>query len=377
MKKISAALIFAALLLTAPGCSPQDKLNEVIYREDSPLQEEAPGNPRVYMDEICGTVKDFTGNQLTLFADPDTYLFDVSQADLECEKGIITGDEINVIYEGQLNSTDTSTVKVLKVVDPYHNKPQLKENKTRGQVQALTANSITIKSKSGKIITFPTTGAEQYYQNGIKAGKWVYLHFRGKFGEPQSENTNILNASHLKVLSISDMEPAKMPKPTPVPKDKDQKDPEQKLRAVIQNVSTNTLQVIPDNSQTVLNLNMSAIPCYFSGGITKDSRVNIIYTGKFNGTTLEGMSVLGITGDIPEKSRSHSASGTVSGEITGSTANTITILSTDGISLTFRIDSAVNSSTGGLLTGSSVKLTFNPADSRDSNIYTCIKIEDA
>lgn len=67
----------------------------------------------------------------------------------------------------------------------------------------------------------------------------------------------------------------------------------------------------------------------------------------------------------------------VTGEITASTANTITLLTTDGISVTCRTDGADNTSTGGLLTGSSVKVTFNPADSRESNIYTCLKIEDA
>ncbi len=52
-------------------------------------------------------------------------------------------------------------------------------------------------------------------------------------------------------------------------------------------------------------------------------------------------------------------------------------MSPDGISLTFFTDTAQNSSTGGLLTGSSVKLTFDPAESRNTNIYTCVKIEDA
>ena len=89
------------------------------------------------------------------------------------------------------------------------------------------------------------------------------------------------------------------------------------------------------------------------------------------------MNLLGVTGEIPERLSSHSVSYCVSGEITGSTANTITILSDDGISLTFLTDSAENLSSGGLLTGSRVKLTFNPAQSRETNVYPCLKIEDA
>ena len=122
---------------------------------------------------------------------------------------------------------------------------------------------------------------------------------------------------------------------------------------------------------------ISSIPCHFSGGLSSGARVKITYTGKFNGTSTEGISILGVTGEIPEPQKKSAVSFTVSGEITGSTANTVTILSYDGIPLTFHTDTAVNNSTGGLLTGSSVRLTFNPADSRDSNIYTCTKIEDA
>ena len=97
----------------------------------------------------------------------------------------------------------------------------------------------------------------------------------------------------------------------------------------------NTLQVSPDNSDTVLKLDMSSVPCHFSGGIAAGAHANITYTGEFNGTTLDGITVLGITGEIPEQANKHSISSAVSGEIIGSTANTITIMSPDGISLLF------------------------------------------
>ncbi len=379
MKKLSAVLICSVLLFSAVGCGTRDKLKELVNSGDPETLEEVSPAPRVYMDEIRGTVKDFTGNHLFIQKDETTYDFDVSQADLECQGGIITGDMINVIYEGRLNGTDTSTVKALKVVDSYHNKTELKEKKTYGQVQGLTENTITLKSRSGKVASYPITGTEQYYQNGIRAGSWVYLHFRGNFGEPLSDDPNLLNARHLKVLSVSDIDPMKVPEPTPTPAPQDQKEQqkEQQLRGVIRGVNMNTLQVSPVHSDTVLKLDMSSVPCHFSGGLSSGSHVKITYTGKFNGTSTEGISILGITGEIPEQLKKSGVSFTVSGEITSSTANTITILSYDGMSLTFLTDTASNSSTGGLLTGSNVKLTFNPADSRASNIYTCLKIEDA
>lgn len=144
---------------------------------------------------------------------------------------------------------------------------------------------------------------------------------------------------------------------------------------MIQNIQTNILQVSPENTTNILNLDMSAIPCYFSGGIESGAHVNVIYTGDFNGTTLDGLTILGITGDIL-KTYERNTGFTISGEITASTANTITLLTSDGMRITCNTESASNESTGGLLTGSSVKVTFNPADSRQTNIYTALKIED-
>lgn len=378
MKKLSAALILTTAFLSLSGCSAQDRLNQLLNAGDPQIPQKEAEHPRIYMDELCGIIKDFSGNQLTLFADPTLYSFDVSQADLECQNGLIAGDQVNVIYEGQLEGADTSSVKVLKVVDPFHNKPSLEEKTVYGQVQNLTANSLTLKSQDGITAVYPVTGTQQYYQNGIRSGAWVYLHYRGEL-KSLSQDPKQQDASHIKVISVSDVEPFKVPAPTPTPQvsnEKEQKK-EQKLRAVIQGVSMNTLKVLPKNSKEILNIDMSSIPCRFSGGITEGSRVNLIYTGSFNGTTLEGMNILGVTGEIPERLSSHSVSYHVSGEIAGSTANTITILSDDGMSLTFLTDSAENRSSGGLLTGSRVKLTFNPAQSRETNVYPCLRIEDA
>lgn len=379
MKKLSAALLCTTLLFAVSGCIPSETSDGPVSSDKPEIQADASQNPRVYMDEIRGTVKDFTGSRLTLCQKSDTYSFDISQAELECKEGLLAGADVCVIYEGQLNTTDTSSVRVLKVADAYHDRAELKEKKTYGQVQGLTENTITLKSKSGKTATYPVTGTEQYYQNGIRPGGWVYLHYRGDFGQGTSENPNILDASQLKVLSVSDIDPLKVPEPTPTPPPQpDTPVPQEKqLRTVIRSVNMNTLQVSPDNSDTVLKLDMSSVPCHFSGGIAAGAHANITYTGEFNGTTLDGITVLGITGEIPEQANKHSISSAVSGEIIGSTANTITIMSPDGISLTFFTDTAQNSSTGGLLTGSSVKLTFDPAESRNTNIYTCIKIEDA
>lgn len=376
MKKLLALCICLSFGLSLSGCVPGDIVDRFVSVGDASTEDPAPDKPRVYMDEVHGILQDFTGNQLTVLDDEESYVFDVSQATLECEGGMITGDEISVIYEGQLNNTDTSSVKALKVVDEYHKKTQLEDQKIYGYLQRLTANTITVRLKNGNVITFPTTGCEQYFQKGVQSGTAVCIHYKGQITDTASDSS-VLNGKHLKVLSIADIEPLVMPSPTPTPVPSEE-DPYRNLQmhAMIQNVNLNVLQVAVQGANTVLNLDMTGIPCYFKGGLAPESSVTIVYDGEFNGTTTEGISIVSITGDDPENSHERNISSTVSGEIIASTANTITIQTPDGAVVTCSTTNARNASTGGLLTGSSVKITFNPASSRQSNIYTCLKIED-
>ena len=172
MKKFTQLFISSCLLFSLSGCTAGDIFTHYTDpKTDTSEAQEVSETPkrRVYMDEIKGTLQDFTGVTLTMTSQEQAYTFDLSQATLECEDGMITGDEISVIYEGQLVSADTSTVKALKVVDDFHKKNQLEKRKAYGEVQSLTPNTITIKNKKGKTATYPITGTEQYYQNGIPA----------------------------------------------------------------------------------------------------------------------------------------------------------------------------------------------------------------
>lgn len=158
MKKLTHLFIGSCVLLSLSGCTASDLITDYISNSQSATDtsqeaaQESSQTPkqRVYMDEIKGTLQDFTGTTLTVTSQEQTYIFDLSDATLECEDGMITGDEISVIYEGQLSNDDTSTVKALKVVDDFHKKNQLEVRKAYGEVQSLTPNTITIKNKKGK-----------------------------------------------------------------------------------------------------------------------------------------------------------------------------------------------------------------------------------
>lgn len=383
MKKLLAVCTCLCLTFTAAGCSPGELAERYLPSKNTDDQDTSVAKTRVYMDETTGILQDFTGNQLTVASDENVYTFDVSQATLECEDGMITGDEVSIIYEGQLNDTDTSTVKALKVVDEYHKKNHLEDRVTHGTLQNLTPNTITLLSDEGNTATFPITGTEQYYQNGLQAGSAVYLHYKGDFPAQNATAPTVLNASHLKVLSISDTEPLSVPSPTPPPMPSeegasaDSQNKEKQLQAVIQDVKINLLQVLVQDSTAPLNIDLTAIPCYFKGGMAPGSSVKISYTGEFNGTTLDGIHILGVTGYDPDTANARHITSTVTGAIIGATANTLTIQTSDGAIVTCSTVNAQNLSTGGLAAGCNVRITFNPSASKFSNIYTCLKIEDA
>ena len=390
MKKLLAVCACTVLSLSLSGCSLGTVLEQITSTGDVSVEE--PSSPesaatepksRVYMDEISGTLQDFSGSQLILNKGEASYVFNLSGATLECKDGMITGDEISVIYEGQLSGTDTSTVQTLKVVDEFHRKSKLKKRTAHGQVLSLTANTITLKSKKGKTATYPITGTEQYYQNGIKEGDWVYLHFKGKFPDTSQDSSASLNASHLKVLGISDLETIVIPDPTPTPPPNPEETPEeaagkeQQFLATIQGVNLNTLQILPAGSSTIQNLDMSSIPVYFKGGIAPGSHVNVTYKGVLQPDTLEGIQILAVTGEDPDTIDDKHISFTVTGVITGSTANTITVQTDDGAVDTFRTEELRNSSEASLEYGDYVQIPFHPSKSKASNIYTAVQIQNA
>ena len=392
MKKLLAACVCAGLSFSIAGCSPGTVLEQFTSTGDTSVREltsssdtttTTEAKDRVYMDELSGTLQDFSGSQLILNTDSASYVFNVSNATLECKGGMITGDEISIIYEGQLSGTDTSSVHVLKVVDEYHKKNKLKKRTAHGQVISLTSNTITIKSKKGKTATYPITGTEQYYQNGIKVGNWVYLTFKGKFPDTSDDASASLNASHLKVLSISDLENLQIPDPTPTPAPNVTLTPEQiantekQFLATIQGVNANILQILPAGSDTTFNLDMSAIPAYFKGGIAPGSHVNVTYIGDLQTDPFEAVRIIAVTGEDPDTIDNKHIPFTASGTIIGSTANTITLQTDDGAVDTFRIENAENLTEGGMEYGDYVLITFHPSRSKSSNIYTAVKVQDS
>lgn len=386
MKKLSAACMILGLSLFMGGCSNdqiddhiislQDKISNATS-SDSASQETSDSSQeeRVYMDEITGTLQNFDGKNLTISSDGETYVFDVSNTRLECKYGVVFSDQVSIIYQGQLSGTDISTISPIKVTDKYHNETPLENRTLKGKVKKLTSNALVIVTEKGNTVTFPVTGVRQYYKKGIKAGRWVYVHFRGKFINETIVGDKQYDGSFTKVVSVSDTDPLKVPAATPTPSPAPKKK-EQHLRAKIVSVSTSTMTVVPQTTGSELTVPLTSVPVYFKGGMAPGSYVNIIYTGKFNGESTNGMKIRGITGEDPDTLSIRNISSTVTGTILGTTANTVLIQTYDGVKILCSRENVQDLSTSGMEEGADLRVTFNPAKSRTSNIYTCIKFED-
>ena len=386
MKKLSAACMILGLSLFVGGCindqiddhiiSLQDKISNATS-SDSASQEtlDSSQEERVYMDEITGTLQNFDGTNMTISSDGETYVFDVSRTRLECKYGVVFSDQVSVIYQGQLSGTDISTISPIKVTDKYHNETPLENRTLKGKVKKLTSNALVIVTEKGNTVTFPVTGVRQYYKKGIKAGRWVYVHFRGKFINETIVGDKQYDGSFTKVISVSDTDPLKVPAATPTPSPAPKKK-EQHLRAKIVSVSTSTMTVVPQTTGSELTVPLTSVPVYFKGGMAPGSYVNIIYTGKFNGESTNGMKIRGITGEDPDTLSIRNISSTVTGTILGTTANTVLIQTYDGVKILCSRENVQDLSTSGMEEGADLRVTFNPAKSRTSNIYTCIKFED-
>lgn len=356
--------------------SLQDKISDVASSDtDQPETQDSAQEERIYMDEISGTLQDFDGTHLTISSNGVPYVFDVSQTRLECKYGVVFSDQVSVIYEGQLDGTDISTISPIKVTDNYHSETPLEDRTLKGKVKSLTSNALVMVTEKGNTVTFPVTGVKQYYKKGIKAGRWVYVHFRGKFISETQVDDKQYDGSFTKVLSVSDIDPVEVPAATPTPTPQPRKK-EQYLRAKIISVSTNTITVIPKTTGGELTVSLASVPVYFKGGMAPGSYVNIIYFGKFNGENTDGMKIRGITGEDPDTLSVRSISSTVTGSILGTTANTVLIQTYDGVKILCDRENTQDLSTSGMEEGADIRVTFDPAKSRTSNIYSCIKFED-
>lgn len=105
------ALITVLILFTLTSCGKDDKKKA----EEAELD--------AVSASLSGTLTSYTGSQLSLKTEEgETLTFDnCSNAKLELANGIVPGNEVLLVYVGAIKDTDTSNVKVRKIIVEENN----------------------------------------------------------------------------------------------------------------------------------------------------------------------------------------------------------------------------------------------------------------
>ena len=403
MKKKLIFLIVCAITSTLfAGCSAESVAERYLPHPEKEDAETAEVKERVYMDKVTGVLLDFDGTSVTVSDSENTYTFDASEATLECASGMIAGDEVSVIYEGVREGTDTSNVKVLKVVDELHTKKPLEEQTLHGTLVGLTANTVTFRDDSGRTYLFSSAGSRQYYAGGIAKDLPVYIHYLGRLPEADPESAVPSEAPLVKVVSISDADPFAAPnlsKIIPQVAVPEEEVPEEtasvavdggeavpaeaaavpqktkaadkpltaydKVRGKLQSEELGTIYFVPSGASEAVSLDLTGIPAYFPGGTAAGADVSFYYYGeRGDSSSLAGVSVLFAAGEDPADIRPDKVSSYVSGTVVGHTADTVTVRTADNARITVRTKEASSYEPG-----TEATLPVNPALTGNSDIY--------
>ena len=381
-KHLTAAVLCLGLSLLLPGCGLEQLRDRYIEETGiTPTPTSAP-KERVYMDQFTGNVQTFDGINLVLQGEDGSVFFDASQASVETSHGLITGDEVSVIYEGRLDGSDPSDVKALKIVDDLHKEKQLSEQTIQGTLLRLTQNSLLFTDKKGRTILCPTAGTAQYYSAGIREGLPVTVRYLGIIPDIDPGYGLTLEVPQIRVLSVSDTGsiPAKPRRSAQALVSNEYGDEytvsTNYSRGHIRSLETSSLQLIPNGSEEAVTLDLSGAECWFGCGFCSGTGVDLVHSGVGSEDSLEGAGVHTAIGDDPASLSAGSTLSFVSGEIVGMTANTVTLRTSDKMNITVRTDNAQNSA-GDLVYGKNIRVIFDPAASANTNVLQSIRIRNS
>ena len=418
MKKGGFLLIGCFFLLSlACGCSPEEVVSRVRLSGGQEASDNETPKQRVYMDKVTGTLQGFDGSNVTISASNGAYTFDVSEATVECSRGMISGDEISVIYEGQLNGSDTSGVQALKIVDELHAEDAMKEQTIQGFLTGLTENTVTFRDAEDRIYRCTGMGARIYFAGGMAAEMPVTVHYLGMLPEAEAGSGTAVSAPLVKIISVSDTEPLAVPDLSKVmitqtvnqdeaagetgeqsgnAGSPDAADPEAgspdaggkpagsvnqkktvsvpvtsfpKIRGSLRGINMNLVRVLPSGASGDVQADISGIPIWFPGGTTEGIGFDIYYDGEIlDQSTLAGAKLLYAVGDDPTGIRKEKLATVISGVVIGHTADTVTLRTSDEAVVYLRPAASSQGDQVSCEVGDEIRVTVNPTAGGTTNI---------
>lgn len=96
---------------------------------------------------IDGTVTAITGKTITIStSDGDSITFNMQKVELDCNSGVIPGNNVTLIYVGARNGTDTSNVRLRKIITTDDNSDLLSAKLEQAEEEAQEEEDTTSSS---------------------------------------------------------------------------------------------------------------------------------------------------------------------------------------------------------------------------------------
>ncbi len=157
------------------GCKKEEQKTEVIVESEGQME---------------GTLVSFEGKTLVAEEADREYTFDVSNAEIQTTN-MRAGDELVIYFEGKLEGTDTSKIKVTSVKDLGDNGHQA-EKQAVGTLVNLTENTITIRQNDGTELLFCSNNCQHEFKNGIREGNWIVVTYKGEINGTDTKNVTVI-----------------------------------------------------------------------------------------------------------------------------------------------------------------------------------------
>ncbi len=125
---------------------------------------------RSKVQTFTGTVLEVNMNTLTVARKDQEYTLDIADAEHEYANGIQTGNTVTVTYAGSLEDTDNLTVMKVQDSDPNE---AAKDARYEGKIMDATANTFTLRTEDGAVMTFMKDGAENQLDGDLSGQKAI------------------------------------------------------------------------------------------------------------------------------------------------------------------------------------------------------------
>ena len=193
MKKFLSLLAALSILLSFSACSEKNS------REKEEAELDAVSS------SMTGTLTSYTGSEVSIETEDGQKLSfeDCSSAEIQCINGIIPGNEVTLVYVGGIDGTDTSNVRVRRIITEDDNSSVMslaekaKEDiaqaggmvssedeveSTRQTAYVVSSVNVRADALSGSEILGVLDGGDSVTVTGICANGWYRVIYEGKTG---------------------------------------------------------------------------------------------------------------------------------------------------------------------------------------------------